>query len=195
MELFVVEGESAAAAIGQVCRPGVQDVHAIQGKPMNVTRASPKAVWANDRVRLLHHRVAGTESSHLVPDYDPVDRVVLLTDGNVDGVHTKALLVALVAEVLPELIDDGRLFTIRAPEFAVSCTERSTPIFAYSNEGRRSVLNQLAERGATKLATQHYAGLASMSSDELRTAFTDPATRRLTSITEQQVAAARAALS
>jgi DNA gyrase/topoisomerase IV subunit B len=193
-ELFIVEGESAADAIVQVCRPETQHVHAIQGKPMNVVRASSKTVWANDRVNDLYRRVIGSPSAKFLPDYIWYRRVILVTDANVDGVHAKALLLALIAEVMPEIVDEGRLFTVRAPEFAVTCAERTDPIFAYSAEGRQSVLSQLADRGATKLATQHYAGLAGMSSHELARAFTNPDTRRLSSLDRDHVSVARAAL-
>lgn len=193
-ELFVVEGESAADALRQVCRPAGQHVHAIQGKPMNVFRASTKAIWANDRVSGLHRRIVGSPSAYLLPDYISYRRVILLTDANVDGVHAKALLLAIFAKVMPEVIDEGRLFTIRAPEFAVRCAERIEPVFAYSQDGRSSVLAQLAERGATKLSTQHYAGLAGMSDKELAFAFANPATRQLSRLDSTHVAAARSVL-
>ncbi len=193
-ELFIVEGESAADAVEHVCNPTSQRVHPIQGKPMNVVRASEKTIWANDRVRMLHHRIVGSPSAHLVPGYVPLGRVILVTDANADGVHAKALLLALIDEVMPELIRDDRVFTIRAPTFGITCTERRTPVFAYSSEGRQSVMAQLADRGATKLSTQHYAGLASMSADELSFAFTNRATRRLSALNAPHVAAARAAL-
>ncbi len=185
-ELFVVEGESAADALRQVCGPW-QHVHAVQGKPMNVVRASPKAIWANDRVVMLHHRIVGSPSAHLSPDFIRYSRVILLTDANVDGVHAKALLLAIFAELMPEVIADSRLFTIRAPEFAVRCAERHEPIFAYSHDGRQSVYSQLADRGATKLSSQHYAGLAGMSDAELALAFTNEATRTLSMLGQPQV--------
>ncbi len=187
MELFIVEGESAAAAIRQVCEPADQAVHAIQGKPMNVFRASPSAVRSNERVALLNRRIAEQEP--------PFERVVLITDANPDGVHAKALLLGVVAETMPWLIDEGRLFTIRAPEYAIGCAQRPDPVFAYDEAGRASVLAQLAERGATGLTTQHYSGLASMSDRELTMAFTDPATRSLAPLTSAHVETARTVLS
>lgn len=193
-EIFVVEGESAADALSQACRPEGQHVHAIQGKPMNVFRASTKAIWANDRVSGLHFKIVGSPSAHLSPDYIDYRRVILLTDANVDGVHAKALLLGIFAKVMPELIHEGRLCTIRAPEFAVRCAERTDPIFAYSPEGRESVMSQLAARGATKLSTQHYAGLAGMSDTELAYAFTNPVTRKLSLLDGSHVAAARSVL-
>jgi len=194
-ELFVVEGESAADALRHVCRPERQHVHPIQGKPMNVFRASTKAIWANDRVSGLHFKIVGSPSAHLVPDYIWYRRVILLTDANVDGVHAKALLLGIFAKVMPEIIEERRLFTIRAPAYAVRCAERADPVFAYSPDGRQSVMSQLADRGATKLSTQHYAGLAGMSSAELALAFTNSETRQLSSLDASHVAAARSVLS
>lgn len=194
-ELFVVEGESAADALRQVCRPEAQHVHAIQGKPMNVFRSSPKAIWANDRVSALHFKIIGSPSAYLSPDYVSYRRIILLTDANVDGVHAKALLLGVFASVMPEVIEAGRLWTIRAPEYAVRCAERADPVFAYSQEGRQSVMTQLADRGATRLSTQHYAGLAGMSDNELALAFTKPEHRQLTMLDSTHVAAARAVLS
>ncbi len=95
---------------------------------------------------------------------------------------------------MPDLVDGGRVATIRAPVFGITCAERPTPVFAYSPEGRQSVMAQLAELGATNLATQHYAGLAGMSAPELATAFTNRSTRRLSILDASHVATARAAL-
>lgn len=194
-ELFVVEGESAADALRQVCQPETQHVLAVQGKPMNVFRASMKAIWANDRVSSMHFRIVGSPSAHLSPDYVHYQRVILLTDANADGVHAKALLLGIFAKVMPELIEEGRLFTIRAPEHAVRCNERVDPIFAYSQDGRDSVASQLSQRGATKISTQHYAGLAGMSGSELAMAFANSATRQISVLDASHVAAARSVLS
>ncbi len=195
MELFIVEGESAADALQQVCNVENQHIHPIQGKPMNVFRASEKTIWANERVSAIHRRVVGSPSAHLLPDYVFYDRVILLTDANADGVHAKALLLGIFAEVMPEVIEAGRLFTIRAPQFAVSYAQAPHPVFAYSTDGRDSVIGQLANGGATKVATQHFAGLAGMSAPELTFAFTNPDTRRISQLDASHVAAARSVLS
>ncbi len=194
-ELFIVEGESAGDALQQVCAVEHQHIHTIQGKPMNVFRASEKAVWANERVSAIHRRVVGSPSAYLSPDYIFYNRVILLTDANADGVHAKALLLGIFAEVMPEVISEGRLFTIRAPQFAITYAEADTPVFAYSTEGRESVISQLVSRGATKVATQHFAGLAGMSARELTVAFANPETRRLSALDQSHVDAARSVLS
>lgn len=197
-ELFIVEGESAADAIQQVCSVEHQHIHPIQGKPMNVFRASEKTIWANERVNGLYRRVVGSPSAYLSPDYISFDRVILLTDADADGVHAKALLLGIFAEVMPEIISEGRLFTIRAPQFAISYSQPGgpvkNPVFAYSTEGRESVISQLVSRGATRVATQHFAGLAGMSPHELTFAFTNPETRQISALEAHHVEAARSVL-
>lgn len=194
-ELFVVEGESAADALQQVCAVEHQHIHPIQGKPMNVFRASEKAIWSNERVNGLYRKVIGSPSAHLAPDYIFYDRVILLTDANADGVHAKALLLGIFAQVMGDVIRENRLFTIRAPQFAISYAESKSPVFAYSTEGRESVISQLVKQGASKVATQHFAGLAGMSPPQLTTAFTNPETRRLSHLDASHVEAARIVLS
>lgn len=162
---------------------------------MNVFRASEKAVWSNERVNGLYRRVVGSPSAHLSPDYIFYDRIILLTDANADGVHAKALLLGIFAEVMGDVIRESRLWTIRAPQFAISYAESKTPVFAYSTEGRESVISQLAKQGASKIETQHFAGLAGMSPPELTTAFTNRETRRLSQLDGSHVEAARSVLS
>ncbi len=193
-ELFIVEGDSASDAIRAVCDHDTQHVHAIQGKPMNVFRASEKAMRANDRVNSLFHRVMRTPVGSEA-DYVTFDRVILLTDANADGVHAKALLLGIFAEAMPDVIADGRLFTIRSPQFSVSYAQSKKPVFAYSSEGRESVISQLADADATNIESNHFSGLASMSSHELVSAFTNPETRLLSALDDTHVKSARSVFS
>ncbi len=198
-ELFIVEGVSAANAVRNVCDQTGQFVYAMQGKPMNVERATDVEVAKNERVdeiyrRISRNRPAGIDGTEADRERPPFRRVILLTDGDVDGVHAKALLLVLVNRVMPELVTDGRLFTIRAPQFGVTCAEHPDAVFAYSPGGRQSVLEQFAGRGGTNIRARHYKGLASMDGDDLRRLCIDSETRTLSELTAEHVAAARAAL-
>ena len=95
--------------------------------------------------------------------------------------------------MLPDLIAAGRLHTVRAPQFAVTCQERE-PVYTYTVAGRDSAVEQLAGAGATRIRVKHYKGLASMQADELLRVCVNPATRRATQLTQTQVDAATRAL-
>lgn len=193
-ELFVVEGLSAANAIGKVCEPTTQYVYAMQGKPMNVVRASNGEIRSNERVGELTRRILRNRAEGFDPDHIPFSRVILLADADVDGVHAKALLLVMIAHVLPELIERGQLFTVRAPLFSTRCAEMDRPVYSYSPEGRNSVLDQLAARQATKVESNHYKGIASMNSEDIWDACINPETRHMTVLTAEHVAAARSVL-
>ncbi len=193
-ELFVVEGVSAADAVANVCDPKAQFVYAVQGKPMNVVRATDAEVAANARVDEIVRRLDRNRSEEFDPHHVPYARIILLTDADVDGVHAKALLLALIARAMPNVIEAGRLFTVRAPSFSVNCAELDEPVFAYSPEGRDHVIAQLRERNATRVESRHYKGLAGMNADMLWRACVNPETRRLTPLTAEHLAAARQAL-
>ncbi len=196
-ELFIVEGVSAANALQNVCEKARHVVYGMRGKPMNVERASDAEVRRNERVAEMYRRISRNKAADpelADPERPPFERVILLTDADVDGVHAKALLLVMIHRIMPRLIADRRLFTIRAPQFGATCDQHRAAVFAYSPEGRQSVLDQFTERGGTNIRARHYKGLASMDGDDLRRLCIDPATRQLSELTDAHVAAARAAL-
>ena len=192
-ELFIVEGVSAADAVENVCESH-QHVYSMQGKLMNVLRASDREVRANKRVDELFRRVTRNQSAEDDPSHVPFKNVIVLTDPDVDGVHAKALLLTMLDRLLPELIEDGRLFTVRVPQFSFRSSRLLDPVYAYSPEGRVSVLAQLEEHGATDIETSHYKGVASMNSDEIWNVCVNPQSRKMTVLSAEQVAAAKSVL-
>lgn len=192
-ELFIVEGVSAADAVENVCGSH-QQVYSMQGKVMNVLRANDREVRTNKRIDELFRRVTRNRSAEHDPHHVPFERVILLTDPDADGVHAKALLLTMLDVLLPELIENGQLFTVRVPQFSFRSTRLSEPAYAYSPQGRQSVLAQLEEQGVTKVETSHYKGIASMNSDEIWSVCVDPASRNMTALTAEHAAAAKSVL-
>ncbi len=193
-ELFIVEGLSAANAIGNVVDPTNQFVYAMQGKPLNAARARGREIAKNERANELMRRILRNRAEGFDPDHIPYSRVILLADADVDGVHAKALLLLLINHLLPDLITNGMLFTVRAPLFAVRCAEMQGSAYAYSADGHNSVLRQLAKKNATGVESNHYKGIASMNSDDIWDACINPDTRHMTPLDESHVAAALAVL-
>ncbi len=193
LELFIVEGVSAADAVENVT-DSHQHVYAMQGKPMNVLRASEREVRANKRVDELYRRVTRNRSGEDDPYHISFERVILLTDPDVDGVHAKALLLAMLNMLLPELVENGQLFTVRVPQFSFRSPRLPEPVYAYSPEGRLSVLAQLEEHGITKAETSHYKGIASMNGDEIWNVCLNPETRKMSPLTTEHAAAAQSVL-
>ena len=194
-DLFVVEGVSAANALKELVDLTQHRVLAMQGKPMNAARASARTVAKSPVAETLRVVIARGHIDNTIPFIVPFDRVILVTDGDVDGVHAKALLLLLANAVAPGLIESGKLFTVRAPEFAVRCAEMDGAIFAFSDQGKRSVIDQLKERGASSVNVKRFKGLASMDADDLWEVFVNPQSRKLTTLGPAELTVATNALS
>ncbi len=167
----------------------------MQGKPINVARASASQIQKNERAEALYRRITRNKSDAFDPSYVPFERVILLTDGDPDGVHAKALLLLLIHREVPDLIEQEQLLTVRAPQYGITCDQRTHPVFAYSIEGRDSVIRQLDQRGATSIHTHHYKGLAGMDRDDLWRHCVSVEDRELSLLTLDHVRAAQRALS
>ena len=193
LELFIVEGVSAADAVENVCEAN-QQVYAMAGKPMNVLRASEREVKANKRVDEIFRRVTRNRSAEHDPNHVDFERVILLTDPDPDGVHAKALLLTMLDMLLPELIEHDRLFTVRVPQFSFRSDRLAEPAYAYSPKGRLSVLAQLEKAGATDIEVSHYKGIASLNADEIWNVCVNPETRKMTPLTAEHASAAKSVL-
>jgi DNA gyrase subunit B len=191
-ELFIVEGTSAANAVEIARDPTRQAVLAVRGKPINVEAARKSEIDRNERVRDVVSAV------HLGAESETELRwsgVHLLTDADVDGVHTRALLLLLFDLLLPEVIASRRLFMVRAPMYSVTSTEHPQPVFAGSAEQRDSVELQMRDRKMTGISSSYFKGVASMNADDLWTACLNPQTRVGHELTSEHAAAARRAFS
>lgn len=189
-ELFIVEGTSAANAVEIARDPSTQAVLAIRGKPINVEAARKSEIDRNERVRDIVAAVHQGAASETELRWRGVH---LLTDADVDGVHTRALLLLLFEMLLPEVLDSGRLHMVRAPMFAVTSSQHPEPVFAGSAEQRDSVQRQMRDRSMTGIDASHFKGVASMNADDLWVACLDPRTRSGQTLTREHAAAARRA--
>ena len=103
-ELFIVEGISAANAATIARDPVSQAILAVQGKPMNVERASRREIQNNDKLQSIVRAVGAWSGDAFDLDSVKFDRVLILTDGDPDGIHASALLLLALDYLMPELI-------------------------------------------------------------------------------------------
>ena len=122
-ELFIVEGISAANAASIARDPRTQAILAVQGKPMNVERASEREILANEKLRSIVRAIGAWCGDAFDLDSVQYDRVLILTDGDADGIHASALLLLAFDHLMPELLNAGRLERVRAPLFAIDADQ------------------------------------------------------------------------
>lgn len=193
-ELLIVEGMAAAHAVNQVRNRSWQAVLPLQGKPPNVLRSSERTI--RDSARFQDVLAAlGIGSLRAGPSHRDVyaradraryDRVVLLFDPDVDGVHTQALTLLFFARFLRPLLEAGQVYTARAPRFGVVVTNGAPPLFA-ATEAQRDAL---AAEHAPIFAIDTYKSVASFNPPDLASLCLAPETRTLGRLTVAHAEAA-----
>ncbi|WP_404310761.1 toprim domain-containing protein [Neorhodopirellula lusitana] len=206
-ECFFVEGDSAAKSVSQVRDTSCQAVLALQGKPMNVLRASRKSVATNlvlTRVAetLLDPSSVGENSSPEWPDAlndsarCAYDRIVLLMDPDADGIHCGVLMMGFFQRFAPGLIASGRLLIVRPPMFVFRFAKSVAPksnsvdqncVVASSPEHARAVESVLKKRGLTSYRKTKHRGLASLDAPILSRFCVAPETRQANALTPDEI--------
>ena len=193
-ELFVVEGISAANAAVIARDPKTQAILAVQGKPMNVERASDKEILANEKLRSIVRAVGAWCGDAFDLDSVQYDRVLLLTDGDADGIHASALLLLAFDYLMPELITAGRLERVRAPLFAIDADQLDELVYAYSAPHRERIVSQMRERKMTGIDHDYLKSIAGLNASELWRVCLDPETRVAQTLTREDAEVARQTL-
>ena len=193
-ELFVVEGISAANAAVVARDPTSQAILAVQGKPMNVERASDKEILANEKLRSIVRAIGAWCGDAFDLDSVQYDRVLLLTDGDADGIHASALLLLAFDYLMPELISASRLERVRAPLFAIDADQLDELVYAYSAPHRERIVSQMRERKMTGIDHDYLKSIAGLNASELWRVCLDPETRVAQTLSREDAEVARETL-
>lgn len=184
-ELFVVEGESAAAAVVRVRDPEFQAVLPMQGKPLNALRATRDKVLAHP----LFGPLIDAVGTGLEPGFRDASlrygRILLLMDPDADGIHCGVLLLMFFRRWMPRLIESGRIELVRPPWGEVAAAGRVHR--AVSDPELSALANRFRDQGS--VTVRRYRGLAAIDADVIRDTCVAPATRRTTRVRPADVAA------
>ena len=184
-ELFLVEGDSAAAAVAGVRDTDTQAVLPMQGKPLNATRASRAKVLAHPFFApLLAALNVGIEAG-CDPHRLRYERVLVLTDPDADGIHCGFLVLLFFHRWLLPLLDAGRIEVVRPPWGEVVAEGQQT--LAFSEPELSLLADRARERGAT--AVRRFRGLAALDAALLRDTCIAADTRRTSAVSTADVAA------
>ncbi|HVX28932.1 MAG TPA: type IIA DNA topoisomerase subunit B [Nitrolancea sp.] len=181
-ELYIVEGDSAGGSASQGRYSEYQAILKLRGKPLNVARANIERIAKNEEIRTLL-QVIGT-GSRQVFDISRLrfDKIIIMTDADVDGMHIQALLLTLFHQELPQLIDDGHVYVAAPPLYSVK--QNGKLIWLRDDEALRDW--QKSHKGNFEI--KRYKGLGEMNPRELRETTMDPERRRLKLVTIEDAA-------
>ncbi|OED37955.1 hypothetical protein AB833_22030 [Chromatiales bacterium (ex Bugula neritina AB1)] len=181
-ELFIVEGKSAANAVSVVRRRTDQAILPLQGKMINSRKCTVKKLCKDPIVQVMTQSIRSDGLSKFEEGTLRFEKLIILTDGDVDGVHARSLIMLFFYLHMPWILESKKLYSVYPPLYQIHSVEMSDTLYAFSRMHRESLLKNLSLEGIGCIESVHYKGVASLHSDVLASQCINPKTRAIRQI-------------
>ena len=183
-ELFIVEGDSALGTAKLARNSEYQALLPIRGKILNVQKASIADVFKNTECTSIISVIGGGSGRTFDLETVRYNKVIIMSDADVDGAHIRTLLLTLFHKYMRPLLDEGRIFAAVPPlhriEVISQGKKQNEVIYTYSDDEMTKLVKDLEKSGAKiKQPIQRYKGLGEMDAKQLRETTMDRNTRTL----------------
>ncbi len=192
-EIFIVEGDSAGGTAKQGRDRMYQAILPLRGKILNVEKAMQFKTLENEEIKNIYTALGitiGTEEDSQAANLKDMryDKIIIMTDADVDGAHIQTLAMTLFFRYMKEVIEQGHLYLANPPLYLVKKGKNQR--YCWTEDQRQQALNDFGNGSEDSCTVQRYKGLGEMNAEQLWETTMNPDTRTLKLVTIENAAEA-----
>ncbi len=169
-EIYIVEGDSAGGSAKEARNKATQAILPLRGKILNVEKARLERIYGNAEIRAM----ITAFGTGIRDDFDITklryNKIIIMTDADVDGAHIATLLLTFLYRFMPDLIREGHVYLAQPPLYKL--TKNQKVWYAYSDDELNGILAEIGRDSSNKI--QRYKGLGEMDAEQLWETTMDP---------------------